>query len=189
MMKSQPSCAQPDCGLVGVVRCGQCKVVWYCSPHCQADHWAHHYHRCLAPPPLEWSDLHLLESSTDLSRPPALSDLKMPETKKTELEVEAAVQEKSPDGKMAKGDFVQEISDHGKMKPLEKVGVKLEAAPEVYPDKEEKEVVTSLSLYPRVLSSDKICPQKVPVKLAEVISVGSITSPTEFSINLAVEVG
>ena len=191
--ESPPECGLPECGLVGVVRCGQCKVVWYCSPHCQADHWAQHYHRCRAPPPLEWPGLQLLESSTDLSHPPALSDLRVKERQKTE--VEGAAQENSPDGKLAKGYSVKEISDDEKMKTLEKVGVKLEAAPEVSPDegkmesKEEKEDVTSLSLYPRVLSSDKICPQKVPVKLAEVISVGSITSPTEFSINLAVEVG
>ena len=29
------------CGGVGCVRCSVCKV-WYCSPMCQANHWAHH---------------------------------------------------------------------------------------------------------------------------------------------------
>ena len=188
MIKSRPQCGLPDCGETGVVRCGQCKAVWYCSPLCREDHWAQHSHRCRAPPPLEYPGLHT-------SSPLALSDGET-ETKKTEV----TAPENSRDGYLANEDAVpvnvKEISDDDKIKSMEKVGVKKEggvqAAPEVDPPErkmkttEEKQDATSL--YPGALASDKISSQKIPAKMTEVLWIGSVTSPTEFSINLAVQV-
>ena len=161
--KRRPECSEPSCSEVGVVRCGQCKV-WYCSLQCQAHHWAQHRARCIPPPPLEWPDIHLVVSSYDKSQPPAK------ETKeKTEVEVEEKIGG-------SQDDAVKEISDDEKTKTIKNLGIKLEAAAEVP------------SLYPRALTSDRISPQRVPAKSTEVISVGSIISPTEFCINLAVKV-
>ena len=176
------------------MRCCQCKV-WYCSPQCQEDHWPHHYYRCTPPPPLEWPNLLVVESSLDT---PSLTELKMETKKKAEVEIFA--QEKSIEEKLANEDSVLDISADNKKKTMKKAGVKTEddveqeTAPEVCHDqekmkrKEEKQCVSLASLYPPALSSEKISRQRIRVNHTEVLSAEAIISPTEFSINLAVEV-
>ena len=41
-------CAQ--CGIVGTVRCGECKAVKYCGMACQRKHWKIHKHVCMPDP-------------------------------------------------------------------------------------------------------------------------------------------
>ena len=100
-----------------MVRCCQCKV-WYCSPQCQEDHWPHHYFLCTPPPPLEWPNLLVVESSSDT---PSLTELKMETKKKAEVEVVAL--EESIEEKLANEDSVLDISADIKKKTMKKVDI------------------------------------------------------------------
>ena len=101
--------------------------------------------------------------------------------KKTTVEVEVEV------------DAGEEIFDEDKMKTTEKEKVevkkdvddKIETAAKLTMKAEQEQ---ETFLYPPALTSDMICPQTVPANHTGVLSAGDIVSPTEFSINLAVQV-